>query len=241
MINVQSLPHFQSAYPEIFSEERLFTDTKCHFSQSGEDLVAEVFLQLVEPRPEKGLIVDFGAYHPYKYSNTFLFYLQGWRGINVDANSQAIAEFNRLRPQDLNIHSLMSDKTEDVDYYKFPEGGYNTVLKSSADVLIARGKTDPATQTFEVERLRSVTPNEILSKYARGVPIDFMSIDLEGMDAPVLRSIDFDSFRPRIIAVELPLHEIQSAPLSDILREVGYSLYSMCIHTAILVDDRNRR
>lgn len=32
-----------------------------------------------------GIYVDVGAFHPTKFSNTHLFYLNGWRGINIEA------------------------------------------------------------------------------------------------------------------------------------------------------------
>lgn len=32
-----------------------------------------------------GIYVDIGAHHPFRFSNTYVFYKRGWRGINVDA------------------------------------------------------------------------------------------------------------------------------------------------------------
>ena len=51
------------------------------YSQEGEDLILNRFL---EDKTE-GLYVDVGAHHPKRFSNTYLFYKKGWRGINIDA------------------------------------------------------------------------------------------------------------------------------------------------------------
>lgn len=55
-----------------------------------------------------GFYVDVGAHHPTRFSNTYLFYLRGWHGVNVDAMPGSMAEFRRLRPRDLNIEALIS-------------------------------------------------------------------------------------------------------------------------------------
>ena len=51
------------------------------YSQEGEDLILERFFE----GKEIGFFVDIGAHHPMRFSNTYIFYLKGWRGINVDA------------------------------------------------------------------------------------------------------------------------------------------------------------
>ena len=53
--------------------------------------------------------------------------------------------------------------------------------------------------------------------------IDFMSVDTEGFDMVVLRSNDWDRFRPRVICVEsLPLGAVSSQ--KAYLAERGYRL-----------------
>ena len=49
------------------------------YAQEGEDLLLERILG----KQGKGFYVDVGAHHPVRFSNTFLFYKRGWRGINI--------------------------------------------------------------------------------------------------------------------------------------------------------------
>ena len=49
--------------------------------------------------------VDLGAYDPIYHSNTFLLYLLGWRGLNIDANEDSIQTFEIFRPTDINVHA----------------------------------------------------------------------------------------------------------------------------------------
>jgi hypothetical protein len=50
------------------------------YSQEGEDLIASRLF----PNQSTGFYVDIGAHHPTRFSNTYLLYTKGWRGINID-------------------------------------------------------------------------------------------------------------------------------------------------------------
>jgi len=54
------------------------------YSQEGEDLI---LLRIFEKK-RIGFYVDVGSHHPFRFSNTYLFYRLGWRGINIDANQE---------------------------------------------------------------------------------------------------------------------------------------------------------
>ena len=50
------------------------------YSQEGEDMV----LKRIFDKQTKGFYIDVGAHHPKRFSNTYNFYLKGWKGINID-------------------------------------------------------------------------------------------------------------------------------------------------------------
>ena len=51
--------------------------------------------------------VDVGANSPIINSNTMLFYLKGYRGINIDAQEEIIEDLNTFRSRDKNILALI--------------------------------------------------------------------------------------------------------------------------------------
>lgn len=69
------------------------------YAQQGEDLILREMLAYAQ----SGFYVDVGAHHPFRFSNTYLFYKQGWRGINIDAMPGSMKLFDRFRPRDINI------------------------------------------------------------------------------------------------------------------------------------------
>src|SRR5690554_6253894 len=74
------------------------------YSQEGEDILLE---KLFEGKND-GFYVDVGAHHPRRFSNTYLLYRRGWRGINIDAMPGSMAEFRRLRGRDINLEIPIS-------------------------------------------------------------------------------------------------------------------------------------
>src|SRR5436309_16100262 len=69
------------------------------YSQEGEDLV----LRRIFETQAKGIYVDVGAHHPFRFSNTCLLHKRGWRGINIDAMPGSMTLFERFRPLDVNL------------------------------------------------------------------------------------------------------------------------------------------
>jgi hypothetical protein len=99
------------------------------YSQEGEDMI----LRRLFEKQKKGFYVDVGAHHPKRFSNTFFFYKNGWRGINIDAMPNSMCLFNKIRPRDINIEIPISDKKQKLKYYMFNEPALNTFSKEIAE------------------------------------------------------------------------------------------------------------
>jgi hypothetical protein len=167
------------------------------YGQEGEDLVVA---RLLGDRAE-GFYVDVGAHHPARHSNTFLLYRRGWRGINIDATPGSMAIFNRMRPRDINIESLVANDTAPRSFYRFNEPALNT-----ASIELA-GQRPNESDRFQIDSTVTLTPRtlgEILHHHLpAGQIIDLMSVDVEGLDLDVLESNDWGRFRPATLLVEV--------------------------------------
>jgi len=76
------------------------------YSQEGEDLILERFFEGMNT----GFYVDVGAFHPKRFSNTYIFYKKGWHGINIDARPGSMKLFNFVRPRDINLEIPISNE-----------------------------------------------------------------------------------------------------------------------------------
>jgi len=192
------------------------------FAQAGEDMILDKYFN----GKKKGVYVDIGANHPYIYSNTYKFYLKGWKGINVDANPGTKKLFDAIRPNDITIETGVSLHPGDLDFYRFENNVFNTMDKLTAEQHCKEFSID----VKEIIKVKTTTLAGILKTYLPPLQkIDFMSIDVEGLDMEVLRSNNWSVYKPEVLVVECvyaDYADIQSMETVMYLKELGYSFFA---------------
>jgi FkbM family methyltransferase len=175
-----------------------------------------------------------GAHHPFRFSNTWLLYRRGWRGINIDATPGAMAVFRHWRPEDINIECLVSTDARPRPYFLHDEPALNTM---SEELVKRRALETPQYRMRETIVLEARTLASILEEHvSQGRRIDLLNVDVEGHDLEVLRSNDWAQFRPRVIVAELlvtSLADIERNPIYVFLVERGYRLYAKLYNSAV--------
>lgn len=208
-----------------------FPSVNLSFSQYGEDMVLAA---LLGDDPER-FYLDIGAHHPVLGSNTYHFYLRGWRGINVDALPGAMELFGWLRPRDVNLEAAVATRAgETREFYCFAAPALNTLDSDRAAELERTGH--PIQRVVSV---RCVTCPEILAAHLpRGQRVSFLNIDVEQLDAAILASIDWTSFRPRVVAFEalgIAWEDLAEHESVRLLRAHGYALQAKTGPTVLMV------
>jgi FkbM family methyltransferase len=203
------------------------------YSQYGEDMILCGLFEAYPPKAK--FYVDIGAHHPQRFSNTYYFYKQGWRGLNVDAAPGSMREFHDQRPRDINIEAAVSDKAQNLIFYIFNEPALNTF---SVELAQERNALD-AYRIVERRELQTTTLSCLLARYLdREQVIDFLNIDVEGLDLPILQSLDWHTHRPRFLLVEDladdPL-KWESSPTALYLISQGYVALARTRVTTIFV------
>ena len=201
------------------------------YAQEGEDRILMKYFE----QQQDGFYVDIGAHHPTRFSNTYLFYQKGWRGINVDAMPGAMERFKRKRPEDINIEAAVSDTPATLDFYIFNDFALNTLSES-----LAKERHNPAKNHLfkEKKTVHTVTITQLLDQYLpAGKAIDCMSVDIEGYDLQALRSLDFIKYRPKLILVELYEQDFATSDMYQFLASQGYSLTAKAYYTCFFKDN----
>ena len=202
------------------------------FSQEGEDLViARLFDGQVT-----GFYIDIGAHHPTRFSNTYLLYRRGWRGINVDPTPGGMRLFEKKRPEDINLEIAIARNPGTVLLREFDEPALNTTSSDIAFLRESRGISHTRTTPVEARRLADVLGDYIPPGTSR---IDLLSVDTEGADLDVLESNDWDSYRPRLVVIEVlgsSLSVLESKQEIAYLRRLDYDLYAKLVNSVIMVD-----
>jgi FkbM family methyltransferase len=203
------------------------------YSQEGEDMI----LRRVFEERNDGFYIDVGAHHPRRFSNTYFFYRRGWMGINIDAMPGSMELFAKLRPRDINIEYAVGTSEGEAKYFVFNDPALNSF---NEDLSSAR---NGGPYQILQELLRQVMPlRSILAEHLpAGRKIDFLTVDVEGMDLDVLQSNDWDLFRPRYVLVEcfgLDLAQLSGDAVYDFLVKQEYRFVAKTINTALFCDAR---
>jgi FkbM family methyltransferase len=198
-----------------------------YYSQFGEDAVLHGFYRRKmhgKTRSldsiQKGFFVDVGSHHPYMVSNTWFLYQRGWRGINIDPTPGVKEDFDKHRPEDVNLELAISDHDGTAKFFSYGRHVKNTLDSSRVDI----GKLQKSI-TVPTMRLES-----LLDKFLpAGQQIDLLSIDVEGVDLDVIQSNNWDKYRPEMIVVELHSKSIDDVIKSEIYSDIlkhNYILYA---------------
>ncbi len=194
-------------------------------SQFGEDMVVRFLTNDIK----NGFYLDIGAHHPVYYSNTYHFYCKGWKGINIDAAPGAMDNFQVLRPRDINLEILLyPEKTEEkIDFYIFDQSAYNTFDKDMAEKAMSIG-----VKLVEKRSLKTSSLQQVLDLYLpKGIDIDLMSIDVEGLDEQILMSNNWEQYKPKIIIFEkhdISVKELENSEIINYLGKYGYTIVAKC-------------
>jgi FkbM family methyltransferase len=191
------------------------------YAQHGDDLiVVAVFDAMGVKHPS---YLDVGAHHPFNISNTALLYARGSRGVNIEANPNLVDAFREHRPEDVTLNVGVSPAPgQDLTFYMIDKwSGRNTFSKDIAEEFV---RAYPQFQITETISVPVVTIDAVVTQYFNGVFPDFLSIDVEGLDEPVLRSINYEKSAPKVICVETvgPDGARTDGSLKAFLLEKGY-------------------
>ena len=197
---------------------------RASFSQFGEDLY------LVEQFPGKshGVYVEVGAFHPMQYSNSYLFYRGGWRGLAIEPQPHLADLYARCRPRDEVVRCAITDTEGETDLLLF-----------DGQSGIDDGHYMHDGQQSQLPRIR-VQTRRLTSVFAASPllvrnPIDFLSVDCEGHDEVVLASNDWNRWRPLIVLCEAYTQGVEN-DLEGAMVARGYRRIGKCGPTLVYRD-----
>ncbi len=161
------------------------------YAQNREDL----YLWALVGHRTPGTYVDVGCNHERLHSVTRLFYEQGWSGISIDANGQFEREY-RHRLRDRFVEAGVGEASGSLVFRHYPNRDGLSTFDSAIKTIY-----DGAGYVYRDVAVPIRTLDDILSEV--GVrSIDFLKIDVEGLEPAVLRGLDLSKTRPAVILVE---------------------------------------
>jgi FkbM family methyltransferase len=181
-----------------------FTESHSYpsYSQAGEDRI--VFYLFERLGNVHGLrYADIGASTPAGHNNTYLFYTLGGRGLLVEADPVYLPAYQLVRPNDV-VESLaiVPNRLRSqnfVTFHRMHDRGWSTV---SPEHKITGEQLGKALGGGEEISVSCLTINEVLERYFSISDLDLLSLDIEGVDTEVIRELNFNRFKPKVLIIE---------------------------------------
>lgn len=192
------------------------------YSQYGQD---SYILHKLFNYKNKGVFLDVGGNDPINCNNTYLFEKSGWTGIAIEPQTDFNEAWENNRKTEL-LNYVIGEENKKVNFISGGEKenglsgveGYNKVSKNNQNKI-----------EKEQKRLDSILIERNINK------VDLLSIDVEGYEMNVLKSIDFKRIDIKVIVIEnnigftwLPIvgkyfgNELGNNNIRRFLRRKGY-------------------
>jgi FkbM family methyltransferase len=222
------IPQPQRVPPPPQSEET--------FAQSGEDRIVHFILGYVGIRKKD--YIDIGAWEPVVNNNTYLLYRLGYRGLLIEPNVTLCKKLREVRPQDRVLEAGIGvSAAREADYYVMTEPSWNTFSKEEAE---RQAKVTNGTVSIkEVIKMPLLDINQVMAQHLQRAPA-FLSVDTQGLELAILKSIDYNRFRPEVICAEtLVTGTNKSSPeTAAFMESQGYVVRGMSFVNTIFVDSK---
>jgi len=186
------------------------------YAQYGEEsIILDFFGQ-----DSTGTVVDVGAADGIRYSNSRYLIELGWSGVLVEPHPTYFDKINELY-KDIDsvttINAAVYSEEGEMPFYVYGRDEHAQVSTLSKEfkervVNVHGDKFEENPTMVNVIRLSTV-----LQEAGK---VDFLSVDCEGVDMEVIKSNDWDLYRPTLVCVE---HSMPKSELHEFMNSVNYT------------------
>jgi FkbM family methyltransferase len=197
--------------PSSILREMLELPSTKYQTQLNQDIFA-----LLMNRFRPGFFLEIGANDGFTFSNTvYLEYEFGWKGILVEANQKYMRSLAK-RKNSIVVNKAVSTQNGQADF--IDAGLYGGLKASMAD------NHQDHTKDAECIKVECMRLQEILDKAEAPDRIDFVSVDVEGGELPIVEQMVSVNRRFRCGCIEYNDRKYDYATMVLLLKKAGYRI-----------------
>lgn len=189
------------------------------YSQFGQDqYIKATFFN----EKSTGFFIDIGAYDGVDCSNTLFFEEIGWDGVCLEPNPKLYTQLKTNR-KCITLDKAISTDSTPKSFFQIE--GYSEMLSGLADNYsqnhIARinRELEEHNQNYDYLEVECITFDQLTKKSN----IDYLSLDIEGGELEILKSINFTQKNISVISVEANTNQ-EANMLNDFLSSKDFTL-----------------
>jgi FkbM family methyltransferase len=147
--------------------------------------------------------------------------------VNIEPDPDLFNMIQKERKEDTNLNVAIDAKEGEVDFFLFEEHTMNTINKLEAEKNIHE-------RNFHFRKsvkIKALTLTSVIETHFRGRYPEFLSIDAEGTDETIVKSLDPSRVLPRVICIETVSYSpnltgTKNPVIFSILKEKGYRVFA---------------
>lgn len=209
------------------------------FSSDGEDFALMKYLSKIK----NGNYIDIGSHQPVKHSNTFLFYLSGWKGICIDPLPSLKNKYRFIRGRDKFINAgvfgSQSTNQEELNFFYYKNHRDNSTFDPErVKELSSNFQREPSS----VITVAKISVAEIISSsqsyFGDSNEIHLLNLDIEGFEIDILKDFFSCNVYPWAVCVEelgQTAETLQSREIYNLMKNNGYILGSRTFLSSIYI------
>lgn len=212
---------------------------KISYSQSGEDLIIDFALNTINVKTR--FYIDIGTNDPVYLNNTFLFYEKGHDGVCVEPDPMIYNSIIETRPRDISLNIGIGDSDETMTLFLMEP---NTLNSFSEEEITQCMQHYPWVKKIGEKKLQVKNINRVLTELNCALnTIDIMSIDTEGLDWEIVKSLNIKKFRPKLFCIETAEYcddrtLLKNNKIIEYLEKFDYFKYADTFVNTIFVDKK---
>lgn len=157
----------------------------------------DVLLYRVFKNKLSGFYLEIGSFDATAGSITKVFSDMGWCGVNVEPNPILAENIRKQRPRDITVEYGVSNIKGQLDFFEIvDELTLSTFSIEQAEALKKQGKK------INVRKIATMTLEDICDLHVKSKEIDFLVIDVEGYEFEVIKSGNWNKWRPTVLIIE---------------------------------------
>ncbi len=203
---------------KFFALRRRVYNKDLYFSQDGQDrYILEYF-----KNKKDGFFIDIGAYNGVTFSNTLRMENLGWKGICIEPNPDTFKKLCKTR-KCAKYNVALDTANSSKEFMKIT--GHCAVLSGIKEeyhpehVERIKKELEEIGGTMDTISVQTMTFDMLMADFKDVSVIDYISIDTEGNEFKILKTVDFKKYDIRVVSVE---NNYSDPELQGYMGDLGY-------------------